>query len=42
VAASAADGGHRASARRDVDLYFDGRDDPARRARPDPIPLPWP
>jgi hypothetical protein len=34
--------GHRAAARRDLDRYFDGRDDPARRPRPAPIPLPWP
>jgi hypothetical protein len=32
----------RATAARDLDRYFDGRDDPARRPRPAPIPLPWP
>ena len=36
------DRGLRAAARRDIDLYFDGRDDRARRPRPEPIPLPWP
>ncbi|HEU4748992.1 MAG TPA: zinc-dependent metalloprotease, partial [Gemmatimonadaceae bacterium] len=34
--------GHRATARRDIELYFEGRDDRARRPRPEPIPLPWP
>jgi hypothetical protein len=34
--------GHRSAARRDIELYFQGRDDPARRPRPAPIPLPWP
>jgi hypothetical protein len=34
--------GHRAAARRDLDRYFDVRDDPARRPRPASIPLPWP
>jgi hypothetical protein len=34
--------GHRAAIRRDIDRYFDGRDDPALRPRPEPIPLPWP
>ncbi len=34
--------GHRAVARRDIELYFEGRDDRARRSRPEPIPLPWP
>ena len=34
--------GHRAVARRDIDRYFDGRDDPADRPRPEPIWLPWP
>jgi hypothetical protein len=34
--------GHRAAIGRDIDRYFDGRDDPALRPRPDPIPLPWP
>jgi hypothetical protein len=41
--AAASDGrGHRAAIRRDIERYFDGRDDPALRPRPDPIPLPWP
>jgi hypothetical protein len=39
---SAEEQGHRAAARRDIALYFEGRDDPARRPRPEPIPLPWP
>jgi hypothetical protein len=39
---SAEEQGHRAAARRDIGLYFEGRDDPARRPRPEPIPLPWP
>jgi hypothetical protein len=34
--------GHLAGIRRDIDRYFDGRDDPALRPRPQPIPLPWP
>jgi hypothetical protein len=34
--------GHRAAAGRDIDRYFDGRDDRAARPRPAPIPLPWP
>jgi hypothetical protein len=34
--------GHRAVARRDIELYFEGRDDRARRPRPESIPLPWP
>lgn len=33
---------HRATVRRDIDRYFDGRDDPARRPRPAAIGLPWP
>ncbi|HUF65274.1 MAG TPA: zinc-dependent metalloprotease [Gemmatimonadaceae bacterium] len=37
-----ADQGHRAAVRRDIDRYFDGRDDRAARPRPMPIPLPWP
>jgi hypothetical protein len=40
--ASPEEQGHRAAARRDIDRYFDGRDDPARRPRADPIRLPWP
>ncbi|MCR4341166.1 MAG: zinc-dependent metalloprotease [Gemmatimonadaceae bacterium] len=39
---SAADQGHRAAIRRDIERYFDGRDDPAKRPRPAPIGLPWP
>ncbi|MEO7822659.1 MAG: zinc-dependent metalloprotease [Gemmatimonadaceae bacterium] len=39
---SAEEQGHRAAARRDIVLYFEGRDDPARRPRPEAIPLPWP
>ncbi len=39
---SAADQGHRAAVRRDIERYFDGRDDPAKRPRPAPIGLPWP
>jgi hypothetical protein len=34
--------GHNAAILRDIDRYFDGRDDPADRPRPAPIPLPWP
>ncbi|HWL38806.1 MAG TPA: zinc-dependent metalloprotease [Gemmatimonadaceae bacterium] len=34
--------GHRAAVRRDIELYLEGRDDPARRPRPETIPLPWP
>jgi hypothetical protein len=34
--------GHQAAARRDIERYFDGRDDPAARPRPEPIRLPWP
>jgi hypothetical protein len=36
------DQGHHAAARRDIERYFDGRDDPAARPRPEPIRLPWP
>jgi hypothetical protein len=36
------DRGRRAAARRDIERYFDGRDDPAARPRPEPIRLPWP
>ena len=39
---SAADQGHRAAVRRDIERYFDGRDDPAKRPRPASIGLPWP
>jgi hypothetical protein len=34
--------GHLAAVVRDIELYLDGRDDPALRPRPAPIPLPWP
>jgi hypothetical protein len=34
--------GHRAAALRDVERYFDGRDDRSARPRPGPISLPWP
>lgn len=34
--------GHRATGRRDIERYFEGRDDRARRPRPEPIRLPWP
>jgi hypothetical protein len=40
--ATDAERAHRATARRDFERYFEGRDDPARRPRPEPIPLPWP
>lgn len=40
--AGGAEQGHRATVRRDIDRYFDGRDDRAARPRPAPIPLPWP
>jgi hypothetical protein len=40
--APAAERPHRATAVRDIDRYFDGRDDPAARPRPAPIGLPWP
>ncbi|WP_406672950.1 zinc-dependent metalloprotease [Natronospira sp.] len=33
---------HRATLRRDIQRYFDGQDDPAKRPRPEPIHLPWP
>ena len=39
---SAEEQGHRATARRDIELYFEGKDDRARRPRPESIPLPWP
>lgn len=42
TAAGSAEQGHRAAVRRDIDRYFDGRDDRAARPRPAPIPLPWP
>lgn len=41
-ARDAAERAHRQAALRDIDRYLDGRDDPADRPRPDPIPLPWP
>jgi hypothetical protein len=34
--------GHHAAIIRDIDRYFEGRDDPDLRPRPAPIPLPWP
>lgn len=37
-----ADAAHRATLVRDIARYFEGRDDRARRVRPQPIPLPWP
>jgi hypothetical protein len=40
--AGAEERGHRAGVRRDIDRFFDGRDDPALRPRPSPLPLPWP
>ncbi|HET9384364.1 MAG TPA: zinc-dependent metalloprotease [Gemmatimonadales bacterium] len=40
--ASAEDRAHRAAARRDIDRYFDGRDNREARPRPAPIRLPWP
>lgn len=42
VGTTTEDRGHRAGARRDIDRYFDGRDDRAVRPRPGPIRLPWP
>jgi hypothetical protein len=33
---------HRATARRDIERYFRGEDDPAARPRPSPVSLPWP
>ncbi|QOC23298.1 zinc-dependent metalloprotease [Wenzhouxiangella sp. AB-CW3] len=33
---------HRRLARADIERYFEGRDDPASRPRPEPIALPWP
>ena len=36
------DAAHRRMARADIERYFDGRDDPASRPRPQPIALPWP
>ncbi len=37
-----ADRALRASARREIEAYFDGDDDPAKRSRFAVIPLPWP
>ena len=37
-----ADEALRASARREIERYFDGHDDPAARSRYPVIPLPWP
>jgi hypothetical protein len=42
AAGTAADQGHRETALRDINRYFDGRDDRDRRPRPEPIRLPWP
>jgi hypothetical protein len=39
---SAEEQAHRAVARRDIERYFRGEDDPATRPRPAPVPLPWP
>ena len=39
---SPADQALRASARREIARYFDGRDDPTKRSRFTVIPLPWP
>ncbi|MHB1297185.1 MAG: zinc-dependent metalloprotease [Gemmatimonadaceae bacterium] len=39
---SAADQAQRLAARRDIERYFDGDDDPAKRSRFAVIPLPWP
>jgi hypothetical protein len=39
---SAEDRAHRAAARRDIERYFDGRDNREARPRPAPIRLPWP
>lgn len=39
---TAQDRAHRAQALRDLERYFDGRDDRALRPRPQPIRLPWP
>jgi hypothetical protein len=33
---------HRATARRDIERYFRGEDQPAARPRPPLVPLPWP
>lgn len=42
VGGSAADQALRASARREIEAYFDGDDDPTKRSRFAVIPLPWP
>lgn len=42
IPSSSPDRAHGAAAVRDIDRYFDGRDDPSKRPRPAPIPLPWP
>jgi hypothetical protein len=42
VPSEAADAGHRASARGDLQRFFRGEDDRERRPRPPQIPLPWP
>jgi hypothetical protein len=33
---------HAGTVLRDIERYFEGRDDRARRPRPAPVPLPWP
>jgi len=40
--ATAEERAHRASARGDIERFFEGRDDRASRSRPAQIPLPWP
>ncbi|MBA4156418.1 MAG: zinc-dependent metalloprotease [Gemmatimonadetes bacterium] len=42
AAAPAAEQGHRAAAGRDIERFFEGRDDRTGRTRPEPIRLPWP
>jgi hypothetical protein len=42
VTGGAEEQAHRATARRDIALYFDGRDERSRRPAAQPIPLPWP
>jgi len=42
VTTAAEEAAHSATIRRDIDLYFEGRDDRENRPRPAPIPLPWP
>jgi hypothetical protein len=40
--ATAGTQGHLATVSRDLDRFFEGRDDPSLRPRPAPILLPWP